>query len=131
MKVLLIPILLLAGCTPPLDTYQRALDTYATNASDGDLESTLTGSALQTAKQSQDLLREIGWIQVGKSRFEDTKLAGESTVVSCLDVSGVSFIDVSGRAISPQQRDDRLLMQIEFSKSNPPLIADLREVGEC
>lgn len=135
MKILwlLLPFLTasLAGCTQSELAHQRVLDEYATSAFSGDLSLTLTGSALAQASQSRALLVEMGWTQLGASRFEQTRQLGDSRVSSCLDVSGVQFVDALGSVVSVSRSTDRLLMQVEFTNSQPPLIADIREVGKC
>ena len=131
MKVLIFLTLFLAGCTPSIDSYQQTLDAYSEAAFRGDLEASLTGAALHQASQSRAVVGELGWTQVGTSRFEETKLLDSNKVSSCLDVSGVSFLDSSGVAISLERSVDRILMEIEFSKSNPPLVASMKEVGQC
>lgn len=128
--IFLLP-LLLTSCASPIEPFESALNSYAAAAFQGELSSTLTGSALHEAKQSRDLLLELGWSQIGVSRFENTRLVGDRKVVSCLDVSGVSFVDSAGAAVSLARQSDRLLMQVEFSGSNPPLVSRMQEVGTC
>ena len=131
MKALIFLTLFLAGCTPSIDSYQQTLDAYSESAFRGELETSLTGAALYQASQSRAVVLELGWTQVGKSRFEETRLLDSSRVSSCLDVSEVGFLDSSGVAISLERKVDRILMEIEFSKSNPPLVASMKEVGQC
>jgi hypothetical protein len=131
MKVLIFLTLFLAGCTPSIDSYQQTLDAYSESAFRGELETSLTGAALYQASQSRAVVFELGWTQVGKSRFEETRLLDSNKVSSCLDVSEVGFLDSSGVAISLERKVDRILMEIEFSKSNPPLVASMKEVGQC
>ena len=131
MKVLIFFTLLLAGCTPGIDSYQQTLDAYSEAAFRGDLEASLTGAALHQASQSRAVVGELGWTQVGTSRFEETQVLDSNKVSSCLDVSEVSFLDSSGMPISLERSADRILMEIEFSKSNPPLVASMKEVGQC
>lgn len=130
MKMILI-LLMLTGCTPSIDSYQIALDSYSETAFRGDLEASLTGAALHQASQSRGVVIELGWTQVGKSQFGETSLQSENKVLSCLDVSGVSFVDSAGVAVMLERVADRILMEVEFSDSNPPLIANMKEVGRC
>jgi hypothetical protein len=131
MKLILFPLLLLTGCTSSVEIYQSALDSYAETAFRGELEASLTGAALFQASQSRAVVAEMGWTQVGKSQFEETRLVEETTVLSCLDVSGVSFVDAAGVAVLLERNAERILMEVEFSKSNPPLVANMKEVGQC
>jgi hypothetical protein len=43
----------------------------------------------------------------------------------------VSFVDSAGVAVSLERDPERILMEIEFSKSTPPLVANMKEVGQC
>lgn len=130
MKLILFLPLLLAGCTSEIESYQSVLDSYAATASQGDLEASLTGAALHQASQSRSVVEELGWTQVGTSQFKETRIL-EEKVLSCLDVSEVSFIDAAGVAISLERDAERILMEIEFSKSNPPLVSQMKEIGQC
>ena len=131
MKLILFPLLLLTGCTSSVEIYQSALDSYAETAFRGELEGSLTGAALFQASQSRGVVAELGWTQIGKSQFEETRLMGENTVLSCLDVSGVSFVDAAGVSVLLERNVERILMEVEFSKSNPPLVSNMKEVGQC
>lgn len=131
MKLVLLLPLLLAGCAPQVDAYQSVLDSYAATAFQGDLASSLTGAALYQAAQSRSVARELGWTQIGTTRFKETKILQDEKVLSCLDVSEVSFVDAAGVAISLERDAERILMEIEFSKSNPPLVASMKEIGQC
>lgn len=131
MKLILFPLLLLTGCAPSIGEYQAVLDSYSETAFRGDLETSLTGAALYQASQSRGVVVELGWTQVGLSRFEETRLLGESKVLSCLDVSGVSFVDATGVAVILDRDSERILMEVEFTESNPPLVANMEEVGKC
>lgn len=121
----------MTACTPSIDPFQSALDSYTESAFRGNLEASLTGAALHQAMESRALLNELGWTQVGRSSFQDSQLVAEARVISCLDVSEVSFLDSSGAEVEISRKSDRVLMEIEFSKSNPPLVASIREVGGC
>lgn len=131
MKLILFPLLLLTGCTPSIEPYQAALDSYADTAFRGELEASLTGAALYQASQSRGVVMELGWTQVGNSQFEETRLLEENAVLSCLDVSGVSFVDAAGASILLERDAERILMKVEFSGSNPPLVANMKKVGQC
>jgi hypothetical protein len=131
MRFLVLVSLLLAGCSSPIELYQHALDEYSAASAEGNLRLTLTGSALHSASQSQQFLKELGWTQLGQSKFEQTQLVGEGLVTSCLDVSGISFIDSSGVPVAIDRGSNRLLMEIEFSKTHPPLVSQMQEVGKC
>lgn len=131
MKIIALLPLILTACAPSLNAYQTSLDSYAKSAFEGDLSTSLTGAALHQASESRAVLTELGWTQLGVSRFEQTKDSGPSKVLSCLDVSDVRFVDASGSAIQIERSSDRILMEIEFSNSNPPLIANMEEAGLC
>lgn len=131
MKLILFPLLLVTGCTASIDPYQAVLDSYAESAFHGELEESLKGAALHQASESRQVVLELGWTQVGISKFDKTRLLSENTVLSCLDISSVSFVDSAGVAVSLERDPERILMEIEFSKSTPPLVANMKEVGQC
>lgn len=131
MKLTPLLPLLLTACAPATAPYQAVLDSYASSAFQGDLQATLTGAALHDASESRRLLVELGWTQVGVSRFEQTQLASDNRAISCLDVSGVRFIDSAGSEVSLRRERDRILMEVDFTESQPPLVARMQEVGSC
>jgi hypothetical protein len=128
---LLLLTLPLAGCSPAISDYQQVLDSYAQNAQSGELAQWLEGAALHDANQSQELLSSLGWKQVGTSRFLETRLISGTRVVSCLDVSGVSFVDSAGVSVELEREAPRLLMQIEFSDTSPTKLQLVEQVGTC
>lgn len=133
MKTFLLLLLTipLVGCSPNTNQYQQVLDSYAKNAESGDLGEWLEGAALYEANQSQELIESLGWTQVGNSNFSQTRLMSKNRVVSCLDVSGVSFVDSAGLPVELERSTPRLLMQIEFSAEQPLKLQYVEQVGSC
>ncbi len=131
MKSTLVLPLLLSGCASEVSQYQLVLDQYAQSASNGHLQTTLTGSALRQAMESQKLLVELGWQQLGSSSFTETRISGANQVVSCLDVSSVQFFDSQGEEVTIDRPIQKLLMQVDFTPSTPKLISQIQEVGRC
>jgi hypothetical protein len=128
---LLLLTISLASCSPAISDYQRVLDSYAQNAQSGELAQWLEGAALHDANQSQELLSSLGWKQVGTSRFLETRFISDSRVVSCLDVSDVSFVDSAGESVELEREVPRLLMQIDFSEGSPLKLQFVEQVGTC
>ena len=128
---LLILTLPLAGCSPAISDYQQVLDSYAQNAQSGEIAQWLEGAALHDANQSQELLSSLGWKQVGTSRFLETRFISDSRVVSCLDVSDVSFVDSAGESVELEREVPRLIMQIDFSEGSPLKLQFVEQVGTC
>lgn len=133
MKTLstLIAAMLLGGCTPAVAQYQEVLDAYSANASSLELEPWLAGSALHQANQSRQLLIDLGWQQSGRSEFTGTSVKAEFLVLSCLDVSEVSFVDSAGLEVDLERSESRLLMQIQFTKQEPLKLLSIEQVGTC
>lgn len=133
MKTLstLIAAMLLGGCTPAVAQYQEVLDAYSANASSSDLEPWLAGSALHQAAESRQLLETLGWQQLGLTEFTETSVKAESLVLSCLDVSDVSFVDSAGLEVDLHRAESRLLMQIQFTKQEPLKLLSIEQVGTC
>ena len=131
MKSTLVLPLLLAGCASDISEYQLILDHYARSASGDNLSKILTGSALHEAKQSQNLLSELGWKQQGYSSFTETEIIAANQVLSCLDVSGVRFFDSRGEEVVIDRPNHKLLLRIDFTQDSPRLISHLQEVGKC
>jgi hypothetical protein len=131
MKILLVLILLLAGCASPLSDYQSALDGYAKVSAVGDLTPYLVGSALQSGVQSQQLLKDMGWRQRGTAQFGELRLSGPGEALSCLDVSGVYFEDAANQIIELDRPANSLLMRIHFDQERNPRITMIQEVGVC
>jgi hypothetical protein len=129
--VLILLLLPLTGCSPAISDYQQVLDSYAQNAQSGELEQWLEGAALHEANQSQELLSNLGWKQVGSSRFSETRSISDTRVVSCLDVSEIRFVDSAGELLELERAAPRLLMQIDFSANSPLKIQFVEKVGSC
>lgn len=98
---------LLTGCSLDAVIAEHRLNTYAAVAQNGELNKVLTGSALESAIQSRELVRELGLKSVGASEFSGTWSLSEQRFVSCLDVSGTSFFSATGEPVVL----DRILRQ--------------------
>lgn len=129
--LVLLFVIPLAGCSPNVNDYQQVLDSYAKNAVSAELGRWLEGAALEDANQSQELLASLGWTQVGSSNFSQTRLMANNRVISCLDVSGVGFVDAAGLPVELDRDTPRLLMQIEFSSEPPLKLQYVEQVGSC
>jgi hypothetical protein len=79
-----------------------------------------TGEALQSEVESLEGMRRAGTIGVGEVRFDNLEMqsadfaAGLLTAYVCLDVSGTDVVDASGLSVLPDDRVDRLPLEIGF-----------------
>ena len=127
MKLTILLILvLLSGCAQ--SSPEATLNRYASLAANGDLSEVLVGSALAQAEKSRDFLRSQQLVQAGRPSFVTTSKQKDGTVLSCLDVSAVQFLDSSGSARPFTRTSDRVLLRVEFAGDK---IASLEEAGTC
>lgn len=126
MHILVLVVLLLSGCAGQQISVEKSLNDYALAAANQqDLSRYLSGAALRSAEQSQQLLRELGLRSYGSSRFSQTKAVSNTSFQSCLDVSGTSFRDLSGEQVL-LERLERQLVMVEVTQGK---ISDLRLAG--
>jgi hypothetical protein len=127
MKLTILLILvLLSGCAQSAP--EATLNRYASLAANGDLSEVLVGSALAQAEKSREFLRSQQLVQAGLPAFVATARQKDGTLLSCLDVSGVEFLDASGAPKSFARTSDRVLLRVEFAGDK---IASLEEAGTC
>lgn len=127
MRFSLLLLLLLTGCTGSTQSAESVLNSYALAAANkADLTQYLSGAALDSAQQSQDLLAELGLVGYGSSHFSMTKPIGSNRYQSCLDVSATSFRDASGVELE-LDRIERQLVEVEFVAGK---VSNLELLGE-
>jgi hypothetical protein len=115
MRISLVLVLLLAGCSNSTQTAEAVLNDYAlAAASSADLSSYLTGPALESANQSAELIRELGLTSYGATHFSRTTELAPDLYQSCLDVSETSFRDGYGDLLE-LERVERQLVEAKFS----------------
>jgi hypothetical protein len=115
MRISLVLVLLLTGCSSATQTVDAVLNDYAlAAANNADLTGYLTGPALESANQSAELIRELGLTGYGSTRFSQTTELAPDLYRSCLDVSETSFRDGSGDLVE-LERLERQLVEVEFS----------------
>lgn len=119
--LLLLPIL--TGCAVvDIDGVANSLNQYAQTATTvSSLDQVLTGSALQSAVQSAQLLEKLKISQSGVASFELQQASG-GQARGCLDLSNVQFLSPSGEYLSPQREP-----RVRFSAKYTPefLISEL------
>jgi hypothetical protein len=100
MPVLLFIALFLSGCTSQAEAVESQLNSYALASSRGaNLDSWLTGNALESSIKSSVLVQDLGLTSYGSSRFSQTRQIAKDRFESCLDVSGTQFRDSSGEVL--------------------------------
>lgn len=127
MRISIFLLLLLAGCTGPVQSAESVLNSYALAAANrADFTAYLSGAALESAQQSEDLLSELGLVSYGSSYFSMTKLIGSHRYQSCLDVSATSFRDANGLELE-LDRIERQLVVVDFVGDK---VSNLELLGE-
>lgn len=106
-------VILLSGCemTDTQLQLQRQLDGYAQNAASGEnLDTYLTGEALNSALQSAELMQSLGYRQLGIPKMLLLELS-DGVGKGCLDLTEVRIVDSAGELVQ-QQRPERLSFQV-------------------
>ena len=110
---------------------EALLNSYAEEAAkpDPNFNSLLSGDALESAIQTQDLIKSMDLRQLGPSRFSNTRILSKGTLESCLDLGRTGFEDSNGEIISFQDRIDRQLARASFITQESGIKISLIEVG--
>ncbi|WP_235425912.1 hypothetical protein [Clavibacter michiganensis] len=104
--------------------YAGYSDLSLESETEGDLQSFLTGDALESDTTDLRNSRRSGQRIVGKDTYSgfrvtdrgiDPKGATYMTAQTCLDVSGTRVLDSSGQDVTPA-RDDRLSLQMKATR---------------
>ena len=94
------------------DELSLALERYAgLGVSESELGDVLTGSALVSALETQELLDSVGYRRLGRPRFGVTGLSSESALV-CMDLSGVAIVNAEGEQVETTR--ERLQVSVEL-----------------
>ena len=94
------------------DELTLALERYAGMGSgESDFVEALTGSALVSALETQELLDSVGYRRLGRPSFEVTGLSIESSLV-CMDLSGVAIVNAEGEQVETAR--ERLQVSVEL-----------------
>jgi len=97
---------------PSPDELTFALEHYAGMGSgESDFVEALTGSALVSALETQELLDSVGYRRLGRPSFEVTGLSSESSRV-CMDLSGVAIVNAEGEQVETTR--ERLQVSVEL-----------------
>lgn len=130
MPFLVVIVILLSGCSVTAEA--KLIDTYIADSAAGTQSKVLTGRALIAQQQALALVAELGWSQSGAARYSDLRVIGGETVVFCLDVSNVGFVDATGNPVELSRPIERLLMRAELkSLGQQMMIENLEEAGSC
>lgn len=128
----LIPLIIfgLVGCAMEDEQIQlqQKLDSYAENAALGrNLELFLVGQALESAEQSAELMRSLGYQQKGVAKIR-VDSAADGLGSGCLDLTAVRVVNPEGELVAIQ-RTDRL--GFTFSYRADLLIEHIELSGSC
>ena len=94
------------------DELSLALERYAgLGVSESELGDVLTGSALVSALETQELLDSVGYRRLGRPSFEVPGLSSESSLV-CMDLSGVAIVNAEGEQVETTR--ERLQVSVEL-----------------
>lgn len=89
-----------------------ALERYASlGTGNSSYSQTLTGSALVSALETQELLDSVGYRRLGRPSFEVLELSSESSLV-CMDLSGVAIVNAEGEQVETIK--ERLQVSVEL-----------------
>lgn len=127
---------LLSACTSEAAELEATLNSYARYlehpASESAATKNLSGAALEAARTSGSVLRDLGLRQIGSAKFEVQEISA-GKAIACLDVSRTHFEDLSGRLLDLSHRAQRLKMEIKFSVlAKRHIISDMNLLeGNC
>ena len=94
------------------DELTLALEGYAgLGGGESELGEVLTGSALVSALDTQELLDSVGYRRLGRPSFEVTGLSSESSRV-CMDLAGVAIVNAEGEQVETTR--ERLQVSVEL-----------------
>ena len=97
---------------PSPDELTLALECYAgLGSGESELGEVLTGSALVSALETQELLDSVGYRRLGRPSFEVLELSSESSLV-CMDLSGVAIVNAEGEQVETTR--ERLQVSVEL-----------------
>ena len=97
---------------PSPDELTLALERYAgLGGGESELGEVLTGSALVSALDTQELLDSVGYRRLGRPSFEVTGLSSESSRV-CMDLAGVAIVNAEGEQVETTR--ERLQVSVEL-----------------
>jgi hypothetical protein len=109
---------------PSPDELTLALERYAgLGSGKSDFVEALTGSALVSALETQELLDSLGYRRLGRPSFEVTELSSESSLV-CMDLSGVAIVNAEGKQVETTR--ERLQVSVELEDG----LITIFQVGE-
>ncbi len=112
---------------PSPDELTLALERYAgMGGSDSELDEVLTGSALVSALETQELLDSVGYLRLGRPSFEVKGLSGESSLV-CMDLSGVAIVNAEGEQVETTRERLQVSVELEDGLINTFQVGD----SEC
>lgn len=124
------------GCAQQ-ESAEDLLDDYLQLSDAGSIEGfneLLTGSALSSAMQANELIQDLELEQVGKTSFHSFEDLGNGQYGFCLDVSKTRLIDSSGNDLTPEQRPPQVPMKMKIeSVANGSKISelDIRRFSKC
>ena len=90
---------------------------------ESDFVEVLTGSALVSAFDTQELLDSVGYRRLGRPSFEVLGLSSESSLV-CMDLSGVAIVNAEGEQVETTW--ERLQVSVELEDG----LITIFQVGE-
>jgi hypothetical protein len=127
--ILFLSIISLTGCSAPEAVLSDALLGYAQSAESGyGFDKYLTGEALDSAIQTQELLDELGLISMGQAKFNELELVGKTSAKACMDLRAITVVDSSGLLADLPPRANQLAVLIQFQDIGDQLFITSLEV---
>ncbi|HEY7796989.1 MAG TPA: hypothetical protein VIB61_04375 [Microbacteriaceae bacterium] len=127
---------LLVGCAQQ-ESAEDLLGDYLQLSDAGSIESfdeLLTGAALSSAVQANELIQDLELQQVGETSFHSFENLGSGEFGFCLDVSKTRLIDPAGNDLTPEERPLQVPMKMKIeSFANGSRISelDIRRFSRC
>ena len=99
--------------TAEMDEVTLALERYARLGGDeSDLGQALTGSALVSALETQQLLDSLGYRRLGRPSFEAVEISSAS-LRACMDLSGIAIVNSRGEQVDTSKERVQVRVELE------------------
>ena len=99
--------------TAEIDAVTLALERYASlGGGESDLGQALTGSALVSALETQQLLDSLGYRRLGRPGFEAVEISSESSR-ACMDLSGIAIVNSRGEQVDTSKERVQVRVELE------------------
>lgn len=136
LRLLIFLPLALSACSSSIPAEELLVD-YLEISDSGKTEQfseVLSGSALSSALEANQIMSDLGLSQVGETRFYRFESTEANQYQFCLDVSETSLRDLAGQDRTPIQRPTQvpMLMKVQNFPNGPRISElDVRRFAKC